>query len=100
MLYLAGHMRPDIVYAVKCYARYMFAPSLVHKVALKWIGRYLKATRKKGLVLKPSGALKIDAYPDAHFASLYGHGVITDPSCVKSTTGFLITVSDCPMVWV
>ncbi len=23
-----------------------------------------------------------------------------DPACVKSRTGFLITVSDCPMVWV
>ena len=100
MLYLSGHTRPDIAYAVNCCARYMFAPRLVHEQALKRIGRYLKATRDKGLVLNPSGELKIDAYPDADFAGLYGHEAVTDPACVKSRTGFLITVSDCPMVWV
>lgn len=100
MLYLAGHTRPDIAYAVNCCARYMFAPRLVHEQALKRIGRYLKATRDKGLILNPSGELKVDAYPDADFAGLYGHEKVTDPSCVKSRTGFLITVSDCPMVWV
>ena len=34
MLYLAGHMRPDIAYAVNCCAWYMFALKLVHEVAL------------------------------------------------------------------
>lgn len=100
MLYLAGHTRPDITYAVNCCARYMFAPRLVHEQALKRIGRYLKATRDKGLILNPSGELKVDAYPDADFAGLYGHEKVTDPACVKSRTGFVITVSDCPMVWV
>jgi hypothetical protein len=51
-------------------------------------------------VLKPSGTLKVDAYPDADFAGLYGHEKVTDPACAKSRTGFLISVSDCPMVWV
>ena len=78
----------------------MFAPKLVHEVALKRIGRYLKATKDKGLILNPLGTLKIDAYPDEDFAGLYGYLKITDPACVKSRTGFLITVSDCPMVWV
>jgi hypothetical protein len=100
LLYLAGHSRPDIAYAVNCCARYMFNPRLSHEKALKRIGRYLKATRDRGLVLKPSGRLKIDAYPDADFAGLYGHEKTTDPVCAKSRTGFLISVSDCPMVWV
>ena len=51
-------------------------------------------------MLKPSGQLKVDAYPDADFAGLYGHEKVTDPACAKSRTGFLISVSDCPMVWV
>ena len=41
ILYLAGHMRPDIAYAVNCCTRFMFALKLVHEVALKRIGRYL-----------------------------------------------------------
>jgi len=38
LLYLSGHTRPDIVYAVNCCARYMFNPKLSHKKALKRIG--------------------------------------------------------------
>ena len=53
MLYLSGHTRPDIAYAVNCCARYMFNPRYSHEVALKRIGRYLKATRDKGLIMKP-----------------------------------------------
>eukprot|EP00956_Cyclotella_meneghiniana_P032322 scaffold88264_cov32-Cyclotella_meneghiniana.AAC.1 len=86
LLYLAGHTRPDIAYAVNCCARYMFNPRLSHEQALKRIGRYLKATRDKGLILNPSGKLKVDAYPDADFAGLYGYESNSDPACAKSRT--------------
>eukprot|EP00804_Cyclotella_cryptica_P020131 CCRYP_014912-RA/>CCRYP_014912-RA protein AED:0.34 eAED:-0.30 QI:0/-1/0/1/-1/0/1/0/430 len=99
LLYLAGHTRPDIAYAVNCCARYMFCPKRSHELALKRIGRYLKATRDRGLVLNPSKLLKVDCYPDADFAGLYGHENPSDPSCVKSRTGFVITVANCPVFW-
>ena len=98
LLYLSGHSRPDIAYAVNCCARYMFNSRLSHEKALKRIGRYLKATRDRGLVMKPTGELKVDAYPDADFAGLYGYEKSSDPTCTKSRTGFCITVSDCPLV--
>ena len=99
LLYLSGHSRPDIAYAVNCCARHMFSPRLSHEKALKRIGRYLKATREKGLILNPSKELCVDAYPDADFAGLYGHEKSTDPSCAKSRTGFLINVANCPVLW-
>ena len=99
LLYLSGHTRPDIAYAVNYCARYMFAPRNIHEIAIKRIGRYLKATRDKGLILNPCEELRIDNYPDADFAGMYGHEVITDPSCVKSRTGFIITVANCPVLW-
>ena len=99
LLYLAGHTRPDIAYAVNCCARYMFCPRRSHESALKIIGQYLKATRDRGLVLHPSKELKIDCYPDADFAGMYGHEDSSDPSCVKSRTGFVITVANCPVLW-
>ena len=107
LLYLAGHSRPDIAYAVNCTARYMFCPRKRHEDALKRIGRYLKLTRERGLVLRPRPAkdgcgydvLQIDDYPDADFAGMYGYELPTDPASVKSRTGFVITVADCPVLW-
>ncbi len=48
LLYLAGHMHPDITYAVNCAARYMFCPKFMIEQALNQIGCYLKATADKG----------------------------------------------------
>ena len=55
----------------------MFNPRLSHEKVLKRIGRYLKAMRDKVLMLRASGSLKVDAYPDADFAGLYGHEKVT-----------------------
>ena len=78
----------------------MFNPKRSHELALIRIGKYLKATRTKGLVVKPSGGvLNIDAYPDADFAGMYGHEDPADPACVKSRTGFVILVAGCPISW-
>ena len=100
LLYLSGHTRPDIAYAVNCCARYMFCPRHSHELALKRIGRYLKQTADRGMVMNPSTDLcKIDAYPDADFAGMYGHEKPTDPSCVKSRSGFVITFADVPILW-
>jgi hypothetical protein len=44
-----------------------------------------------------SDVCKIDAYPDAYLAGMYGHEEHTDPACAKSQTGFIITFADCPV---
>ncbi len=47
------------------------------------------------MVMNPSTDIyKIDAYPDADFAGMYGHEKPMDPSCVKSCSGFVITFAD------
>jgi hypothetical protein len=100
LLYLSGHTRPNIAYAVNCCARYMFCPKHSHELPLKHIGRYLKKTSDHGMVMNPSTDIcKIDAYPDADFAGMYGHEKPTDPSCVKSHSGFVITFADVPILW-
>jgi hypothetical protein len=69
-------------------------------LALKCIGRYLKKTSDRGMVMNPSTDIcKIDAYLDADFAGMYGHEKPTDPSCVKSCSGFVITFADVPILW-
>jgi hypothetical protein len=91
LLYLSGHTRPDITFAVNCCACYMFCPKHSHELALKRIGHYLKQTPDRGMVMNPlSYVCKIDAYPDADFAGMFGHENHTDPACTKSRTGFII----------
>ncbi len=63
------------------------------------IGRYLKGTLEQGLILQPSEALTLDCYPDANFAGLWGHENPDDPHCVHSRTGYVITLSNCPILW-
>ncbi len=53
MMYLAANSHPDIAFAVHQCARHSHNPSHLHGVYLKHIGRYLKGTVDKGLVLSP-----------------------------------------------
>ena len=95
-----AHLRPDISFAVHQCARYTFSPTRRHEKALIRIGRYLKGTQDNGLILTPSHQLKLDCYPDADFAGLWNHEAPDDPHCVRSRTGYVITLSDCPVLWV
>jgi hypothetical protein len=99
LLYLSGQTRLDIAYAVNCCARYMFCPKHCHELALKHIGRYLKSTSTRGMVINPTRELSIDAYPDADFAGMYGYESPTDPACAKSRSGFIIVFAGVPVMW-
>jgi hypothetical protein len=98
--YLHSHSRPDITFAVSQCARFIHHTRRTHEEALERIGNYLKGTIDKGLILKPNtGVLDIDCYVDADFAGLWPLEDHQDPSCVKSRTGFVICISNCPVIW-
>ncbi len=70
----------------------------VNKHILKQIGHYLKATSDKALIMKPSEKLlKIGSVLDSDFVGMYGHEAM--PVCVKSRTGYVIMVANCPNMW-
>ena len=100
LLYLQGHSRPDISFAVNQCARYAFGPRHSHEEAMKHIGRYLKGTRDKGIIMRPTTELQLDCYVDADFAGLWNYKVDTDPTSVKSRSGFLFMLGGCPISWV
>jgi hypothetical protein len=66
---------------------------------LEWIDGYLIGTKDKGIIIKPTSAIGIDAYPDTDFAGLYGYEDNNDPICVCSCMGYVITVAGCPIYW-
>jgi hypothetical protein len=99
LLYLLGHTRPDLAFSVSQVAQFMFNPKHSHEIAIKRIGRYLLGTKDKGMIIKPTSNIGIDAFPDADFAGLYGYEDNNDPLCVFSRTGYVINVADCPIYW-
>ena len=99
LLYLTGHSRLDCSFATNQCARYTFAPTRKHENALIKIGRYLKGTINNGLILSPSETLHIDCYPDSDFAGLWKYEDSHDPHCVRSRTGYVITLANCPILW-
>ncbi len=96
MMYLSSNSRPDIQYAVHQCARFTHFPKASHEQAILQICRYLKGTRNKSLVFKPSSQLSLDCYVDADFAGMWNVENSLDPICVKSRTGYVLTLGGCP----
>ncbi len=63
------------------------------------MGRYLKRTLDKGLTLSPSKTFHINCYPDSNFSGLWKYEDDQDPHCVRSWTGYVITMANCPILW-
>ena len=99
MQYLQAHSRPDITIAVSQCARYVHSPKRSHEEALERIGQYLLKTEGEGLIYCPSDSFEIDCYVDADFAGLWGYENPIDPSVARSRTGFVICISNCPVIW-
>jgi hypothetical protein len=101
LMYLCNNTRPDIAFAVNQCARYTHFPTEKHGNYLKHVGKYLKGTRSRGLILNPrkDDPLKIECYADADFAGLWNSEQEQDPHCVRSRTGFIVMIANCPVIW-
>jgi hypothetical protein len=98
ILYLCN-TRPDVMFATSQCARYTANPRHSHEVALKRIGRYLKGTRTRGLVLNADDGLDIELFVDADFAGMHGYEDPDDPTSTRSRTGYVICIAKCPVLW-
>ncbi len=100
LLYLSGNSRPDIAFAVNQAARFNHCPRLIHETAIKRIARYLKGTRDRGLIINPQEQnMILELYSDADFAGLWNVEESDDPICVRSRTGYVITLGGVPLIW-
>lgn len=99
LLYLASNSRPDISFAVHQCACFTHSPKVSHGEAIRRICRYLKGTSTQGLILRPTKKLSLDTYVDADYAGLWRREDDQDPVCVKSRTGFVISLANCPLIW-
>ena len=97
--YLEKCTRMDISYASHQCARFTHCPKVEHGRALKWLGRYLHATRKEGLILRPNGD-SFDCYVDADWMGNWDKNIAHwDMDTARSRTGYVIAYGGCPFVW-
>ena len=59
-----------------------------HEMDVNRICCYLQITKDNGIVF------------NAYFAVLWVHGNAQDPIFARSITGFVVTFSNCPLLWV
>jgi hypothetical protein len=95
LLYLSSNSPPDIQFAIHQWHN----PKASHGEAVKRICRYLQGTRERGLIFRPTKEMTLDCYSNADFAGLWNYEEDQDPVCVKSRTGYVLTLAGCPLVW-
>ena len=93
-------MRPDISCAIYQCAHFSADPKWAHANVVRWIGRYLLATRDNGLILKLSGN-SFDVYVNSDFSRNWDpEGAPDDPDMARSRMGFIIEYAGYPLIWV
>ena len=99
MNYLERGSRNDISYAVHQCARFSSSPKRQHGEAVKWLGRYLLATRSKGTILRPQLDKDLEVYVDADFAGNYDCMDTESRDTARSRHGYIIMYKGCPLNW-
>jgi hypothetical protein len=97
--YLEKGSRPDIAYIVHQCARFTANPKVEHGKAIRWLGRYLKGTRDKGMILRPNGDLGLEVYVDADFVGNYKEEDSSHPDTARSRHGYIVSYGGCPIQW-
>lgn len=97
--YLEKGSRSDIAYIVHQCARFSSDPRREHGEALKWLGRYLKATRDRGTIIKPNAKQELEVYVDANFAGDWHPDYGNDEDTARSRHGYIIQYANCPILW-
>ena len=97
--YLEKGCRPDISYITHQCARFSIHPTQDHAKAVKWIAKYLKSTKKKGITLHPDPSLGLEVFVDADFAGTWDKDDTTNPDTARSRHGYIIKYAGCPIIW-
>ena len=82
-------------------ARHAADPKKEHGEMMKYLGRYLRATRDKGMTYKVNRTRSFDIWCDADFSGNWvkDEDQSDDPSSAKSRSGYVITYFGCPVLW-
>lgn len=97
--FLEKSSRPDITTQVHQCARFSSCPKKSHGEAVKHIGRYLLATKERGIIFDPKDD-SFECWADASFCGEWQrHRATSDPSTARSRIGYVVKYGGCPLIW-
>ena len=91
-MYLSIKYRTDIQFSVHQSTRFSHNPKRSHSEEANMICRYLVGTQGQGLTFDYNIDMNLDCYVHEYFAGIWKHEYDQDPVCVKSRTGYIITL--------
>jgi hypothetical protein len=97
--YLEKGSRSDIAYITHQCARFTQDPKMEHAQAIRWLGRYLKATTHQGTNLRPVKGKDMEIYVDADFVGNWDSNETWDQDTARSRHGYIISYASCPIIW-
>ena len=97
--YLDAGSRSDISYATHQCARYTAEPKEEHAKAIRWLTRYLRGSRDKGMTFHPDPSLGLEVFVDADFAGNWDPLDTKNPDTARSRHGYIIRYLGCPITW-
>jgi hypothetical protein len=98
--YLEKATRSDISYITHQCARFSTNPRVEHGKAVRWLGRYLFATKDQGTILRPVPEKDLEVYVDADFSGNWEPANAEwDTDTARSRHGYIITYAGCPILW-
>ena len=100
MLYLAPKKITDISFDAHQCAWFTHNTKESHETAAKRICCYHQGTNENVLVSNPSKKLVVGCYADAVFEGLWGNEDPQDLICDRSRNRFVVTFTNCPLLWV
>ena len=99
LTYLTRSVRPDISMATHQCARFSIHPMRSHEIAVMRIGRYLLATKDRGMIYRPDPKRGLEVFVDANFAGGWDPEDAKNADNVYSCTGYVICYAGCAMFW-
>ena len=99
-MYPAFNSRLEIQFSVHECAQFTHNYRASHEDAIIKICRYLKYTWKRGLIISPTRELHVNCYVDSYFGGLLSYEDPQYPVCARSWSGYVVTFSNCPILWV
>ena len=99
--YLEKATRPDISFATHQCAHFAAAPKKSHTRVVRWLGRYLLHSKKKGMRFQADTTCGLEVFVDASFAGNWDKkdAQTGDHDTARSRHGYIILYYGCPLIW-